>query len=422
MNYSAMSKEEIVALKNELDNEFAEYKKLGLSLDMSRGKPGSDQLDISMDVLNAVHTEDYISDSGFDYRNYGILDGIPECKKLFADILGLDPKNVIVCGNSSLNLMYDYLNQCYFIGACGHKAWKEQGKVKFLCPVPGYDRHFAITQYLGIEMIPVITGPEGPDMDAIRELIKDPLVKGVFCVPKYSNPTGLIYSDRVVDEFAALKPAADDFRVIWDNAYCIHDLTDNPKELKNIFEACKAYGTENNFVEFTSTSKISFPGAGVSVIAASDDNIKDILGRMKFQTIGFDKLNQLRHIKYFKDVNGIREHMKKHAAIIGPKFKIVLDTLEREIKPAGIGEWIRPEGGYFISYNVTLGSAKRVGELCKELGLVLTPVGATYPYGNDPDDKNIRIAPTYPSKEDLEKAIGVFCLCAKLAALEYLLK
>mgnify|MGYP002621592737 CR=1 FL=1 len=417
-----MTKEELKELKNELGIEYDKYKSMNLSLDMSRGKPGTDQLDISLGVLMTVEPEDYISETGFDYRNYGILDGIPECKKLFADLLQVDAENIIVCGNSSLNLMFDYLTQCYYKGVCGNKPWKEQGKVKFICPVPGYDRHFSIAEFLGIEMIPVMTNSEGPDMDAIRELVKDPMVKGAFCVPKYSNPTGIIYSDRVVKEFAELKPAADDFRVIWDNAYCIHDLVDSPKQLANIFDYALKNGTEKLFVEFTSTSKISFPGAGVSCIAASTYNVKDILGRMKYQTIGFDKLNQLRHIKYFKDVNGIREHMKKHASIIRPKFDIVLEALENEIKPIEIGKWIKPEGGYFISYDVTVGSAKRIGELCKDLGLVLTSVGATYPYGNDPDDKNIRIAPTYPSQDDLRMAVKIFCLCAKIAAIESLLK
>ena len=306
-------------------------------------------------------------------------------------------------------------------GIGGGTPWCKQGNVKFICNVPGYDRHFGIAEHFGIEMISVPMTPNGPDVDKIKELIKDDSVKGMFCVPKYSNPDGVTYSDETVDALASLKPAAKDFRVIWDNAYCVHDLTDTPDTLMNIFEACQKYGTEDYFVEFTSTSKISFPGAGISAIAASKNNIADIKKRMSAQTIGFDKLNQLRHVRYYKNADGIKAHMKKHAAIIAPKFQIVLDALESEIAPLGIGEWINPNGGYFISYNTTVGSAKRIGELCKEAGLVLTTVGATYPYGKDPEDRNIRIAPTFPSNEELKKAVEIFCLCAKISAVEALL-
>lgn len=422
MNYANMSENELKNLKAELLKEYEEYKALSLKLDMSRGKPGAEQLNLSADMLKCVLTpEECCSENGVDCRNYGVLDGIPECKRLFADVLEVSLANIIVGGASSLNLMYDYLNQCMFLGVGGCEPWSKQGKVKFICNVPGYDRHFAITEFFGVEMISVEMQKDGPDVEKIAELVRDPMVKGMFCVPKYSNPDGVTYSDEKVRALAALKPAAKDFRVIWDNAYVIHDLTDDPDKLLNIFEACSEYGTEDYFVEFTSTSKITFPGAGVSAIAASDKNIAEIKNRLNFQTISYDKLNQLRHAKYLKNIDGLRAHMKKHADVIAPKFKIVLDTLEREIAPASIGEWGKAKGGYFISYNTTVGSAKRVGELCKEAGLVLTTVGATYPYGKDPDDKNIRIAPTYPSDSELSKAMELFCLCAKLAAVEALL-
>ncbi|MBR5246616.1 MAG: aminotransferase class I/II-fold pyridoxal phosphate-dependent enzyme [Clostridia bacterium] len=421
MLYNQMSKEELVSLKGELEKKYEEVKNLGLALDMSRGKPSAEQLDLTMDMLKVMTTvEDCKAENGFDCRNYGVLDGMPECKKVFADILDVDTKNIIIGGTSSLNLMYDYLNQCMFLGVAGCEPWSKQGKVKFICNTPGYDRHFTITEFFGIEMISVEMDEFGPDVEKIAELVKDPMVKGMFCVPKYSNPNGVTYTDERVKALAALKPAAKDFRVIWDNAYIIHELTDTPDVLMNIFEACKEFGTEDNFVEFTSTSKISFPGAGVSAIAASDSNIAEIKKRLNFQTISYDKLNQLRHVKYFKNADGVKAHMDKHAAIMAPKFNLVLDMLEKEIAPLGIGEWVKVKGGYFISYNTVGSSAKRIGELCKEAGLVLTTVGATYPYGVDPEDKNIRIAPSFPPVEDLKKAMEVFCLCAKLAAVEAL--
>ena len=421
MLYNQMSKEELMSLKGELEKKYEEVKSLGLSLDMSRGKPSADQLDLTMDMLNVMSSvEDCKAENGFDCRNYGVLDGMPECKKLFADILDVEPKNIIIGGTSSLNLMYDYLNQCMYLGVTGCEPWSKQGKVKFICNTPGYDRHFAITELFGIEMISVEMDEFGPDVEKIAELVKDPMVKGMFCVPKYSNPNGVTYTDERVKALAALKPAAKDFRVIWDNAYIIHELTGTPDVLMNIFEACKEFGTEDNFVEFTSTSKISFPGAGVSAIAASDNNIAEIKKRLNFQTISYDKLNQLRHVKFFKNADGVKAHMDKHAAIMAPKFNMVLDMLEKEIAPLGIGEWVKVKGGYFISYNTVGSSAKRIGELCKNAGLVLTTVGATYPYGVDPEDKNIRIAPSFPPVDDLRKAMEVFCLCAKLAAVEAL--
>ncbi len=422
MLYNEMNREELLSLKSELEKEYEEVKSRGLSLDMSRGKPSAAQLDLTMDMLKVMSTvEDCKAENGFDCRNYGVLDGMPECKKLFADILEVDTKNIIVGGTSSLNLMYDYLNQCMFLGVAGCEPWSKQGNVKFICNTPGYDRHFAITEFFGVEMISVEMDEFGPDVEKIKELVKDPMVKGMFCVPKYSNPNGVTYSDERVKALAALKPAAKDFRVIWDNAYIIHELTDTPDVLMNIFEACKEFGTEDNFIEFTSTSKISFPGAGVSAIAASDNNIAEIKKRLNFQTISYDKLNQLRHVKFFKNADGVKAHMDKHSAIMAPKFNLVLDMLEKEIAPLGIGEWVKVKGGYFISYNTVGSSAKRIGELCKAAGLVLTTVGATYPYGIDPEDKNIRIAPSFPPVEDLRKAMEVFCLCAKIAAVEALI-
>ena len=420
MQYSQMSKDELRARKAELDKEFAEIKKLNLKLDMSRGKPGADQLDLSMDMLKTViGVCDCKAENGFDCRNYGVLDGLPECKALFAQMLEVSPDNIIIGGASSLNLMFDYIAQCMTKGA-GGAPWMQQGKIKFICNVPGYDRHFTICEHFGIEMLNVEMTENGPDVEKIRELVQDESVKGMFCVPKYSNPDGITYSDDTVRALAALQPAAKDFRVIWDNAYVVHDLTDTPDRLLNIFEACKPFATEDMFVEFTSTSKISFPGAGVSAIAASDNNIKAIKARLAMQTISYDKMNQLRHVKYFKNFDGITAHMKKHAAIIAPKFKIVLDALENELKENDLARWTKPNGGYFISLNTTGCSAKRVGELCKELGVVLTSVGATYPYGIDAQDRNIRIAPTYPSTDELKKAADVLCLCIKLATLEKL--
>lgn len=420
MQYSQLSKDELNVLSTQLKKEYNELKSQNLNLDMSRGKPGADQLDLSMDMLKEViGVCDCKAENGFDCRNYGVVDGLPECKRLFGEILGVNADNIIIGGSSSLNLMFDYVTQCMLKGA-GAKPWCEQGEIKFICNVPGYDRHFTICEYYGIKMINVPMLSDGPDVEKIKELIKDKSVKGMFCVPKYSNPSGITYSGEKVMALASLQPAAEDFRVIWDNAYVVHDLTPDADNLLNIFDACRQFGTEDYFVEFTSTSKISFPGAGVSCIAASDNNIKQIKDRLKMQTISYDKMNQLRHIKYFKDLDGIKVHMKKHAAIIEPKFRIVLDALEKELKAENLAQWTKPNGGYFISLDTTACSAKRVGELCKSLGVVLTSVGATYPYGIDSDDKNIRIAPTYPSVQELSKAVEVLCLCVKLATVEKL--
>lgn len=414
--YKEMSREELLSEKASLEQRYNEFKARGLKLDMSRGKPCKEQLDLSV-ALNDV--KDYVSD-GVDVRNYGMLDGIPSCKKLFAELMGVKAENVIVGPTSSLNLMYDYISQCYTHGA-GSTPWCKLDKVKFLCPVPGYDRHFTILEHFGIEMINVEMKEDGPDMDAVEELVKDPSVKGMFCVPKYSNPQGITFSDAVVRRIAALKPAAEDFRIVWDNAYCVHDLVDNGDKLLNIFDVLPEYGNDDLVVEVCSTSKITFPGAGISAIIASDNNIKAIKSRLNAQIISYDKMNQHRHVEFFGDANGVLEHMKKHAAILKPKFDIVLETLEKELAGKGIAFWVAPKGGYFISLDVMDGCAKRVGELCKNAGVTLTSVGATYPYGNDPNNRNIRIAPSFPPVDELSLAAELLCICTRLAAAEMLI-
>jgi len=393
--------------------ELAKAKKL--NLDMSRGKPGAAQLDISGDLLDPKWLQPAKTEKNFDCRNYGILDGIPEAKRLFGELLDVLPDQVIVCGNASLNLMYDYLAQCMLFGA-GGEPWVKQGKVKFLCPVPGYDRHFGILEYLGIEMVNIPMLADGPDMDMVAEAVKDPLVKGLICVPKYTNPEGKTFSDAVVRAFAALRPAALDFRVIWDNAYLVHDLYDDSDPLLNIFQVAKEQGTEDHFIEVCSFSKVTFPGAAVAAIAASPANIKAILARMNMQTIGHDKLNQLRHARYFGDLAGIKAHMKKHAEILRPKFEAVLEILARDL--TGIASWTTPRGGYFISLDLPKGCAKRTAQLLKEAGVVLTPAGATFPYGHDPLDRNLRIAPTFPPPEELIAATELLTICARIAVLE----
>ena len=414
--YAEMSREELLSEKASLEERYNEFKARGLKLDMSRGKPCKEQLDLSV-ALNDV--ADYVSD-GVDVRNYGMLDGIPSCKKLFADLMGVKPENVIVGPTSSLNLMFDYVSQCYTHGA-GSTPWCKLDKVKFLCPVPGYDRHFTILEHFGIEMINVDMKQDGPDMDAIEELVKDPSVKGMFCVPKYSNPQGITFSDDVVRRIAALKPAAEDFRIVWDNAYCVHDLVEDGDKLLNIFDVLPEYGNDDMVVEVCSTSKITFPGAGISAIIASDNNIKMIKSRLSAQIISYDKMNQHRHVVFFGDANGVLNHMKKHAAILKPKFDIVIKTLNEELAGKGIASWFAPKGGYFISLDVMDGCAKRVGELCKEAGVTLTSVGATYPYGKDPNNKNIRIAPSFPPVDELSLAAELLCICTRLAAAEKLL-
>ncbi len=417
------TKEQLEELKDALEREYAKFKAKGLKLDMSRGKPGSDQLAVSNGLLDAITSRDWEDDASnhsLEYRNYGLLTGIIECKEIFAKLLKVPTQNIIICGNSSLNMMFDYITQCMLTGS-GGAPWKDQGKIKFLCPCPGYDRHFAIAEYYGMELVPVEMTDKGPNMDQVEELIKDESVKGMFCVPKYSNPTGVTYSHGTVNRIAAMEPAAKDFRIIWDNAYIIHDLTDETEKLDNIFEVLRKYGHEDMVIEFTSTSKISFPGSGVAVLAASDNNIDMIIKRMSIQTIGYDKLNQFRHVKFYRDVKGIKSHMKLHRNILAPKFKAVNNELENRLGDYTFATWTKPKGGYFISLDVMDGTAKRVYELCKEGGVTLTAVGATFPYGHDPRDRNIRIAPSYPPVDELILATKLLCVCAKIAACEKLL-
>ena len=422
MKYTDLGRDELLTLQKELLEEYEAIKSKGLSLDMSRGKPNKAQLDLSNSMNDILQSNsDYRTAEGFDVRNYGVMDGIPECKKLFADLLGVKSENVIIFGASSLNIMYDYIAQCMLFGASGCKPWSKVDDVAFLCPVPGYDRHFGILENMGIRMINIPMDENGPDMDMIEEYIKNENVKGLFCVPKYSNPEGITFSDEVVRRFAALKPAAKDFRVMWDNAYIVHDCTETPDSLLNIFDEAAKAGSEDMFIEFVSTSKITFPGAGISALAASENNIKEIKKRMTAQIISHDKVNQLRHVRFLKNVEGINEHMKKHAAIIGPKFEAVLDGFKNNLDGLGIARWTKPNGGYFISLYVMKGIAKEVGRLCKEAGVTLTNVGATYPYGIDPDDSNIRIAPSYPDIDELTQAVEVLCICVRLAAVNKLL-
>lgn len=423
--YKDMSKEELLTLKDALMEEYKTEEAKGLNLNMARGKPGFSQLDLSMPMLDVVNSEsDMRTVLGNDVRNYGDLDGIGECRRLMADMMSVEKDNVVVCGNSSLNIMYDTISRSMTHGVNGSTPWCKLDKIKFLCPVPGYDRHFKITEYFGIEMINIPLYDDGPDMDLVEKYVNnDEAVKGIWCVPKYSNPTGISYSDEVVRRFAGLKPAAEDFRIYWDNAYCIHHLYDDVHdEILNILDECEKAGNPDMVYIFASTSKISFPGSGVSAIAASPKNIEFIMGQMTIQTIGHDKINQLRHARFFKDIDGLKAHMKIHAKLLRPKFEAVLNTLEKELTGLEIGSWIKPRGGYFISFDAMPGCAKNIVAKCKALGVILTGAGATFPYGKDPKDSNIRIAPTFPTPEEMELAAKIFVLCVKLASVEKLLE
>lgn len=423
--FKNMTKAQLEAVYSETKAELKKWEERGVHLDITRGKPGQSQLDLSSEMLTVVSDrDDCFAENGLDCRNYGILDGLPETKRLFSDLLGIPAERIMVLGNSSLNVMFDTIVRAMLFGvAGGFEPWCRQGRIKFICPSPGYDRHFAICQKLGIEMIPVAMTPDGPDMNAVYDIAcSDPSVKGIWCVPKFSNPDGITYSDETVEQFAALRPAANDFRIFWDNAYSVHELTDEKVELLDIFKAAEKYGTEDNIFYFASTSKITFPGSGVAIMAASEKNIEHIKPILATQTIGYDKINQMRHVKYFKNADGIREHMKKHAAIIKPKFDIVTSTFRRELGGLGIATWNEPKGGYFISLNVEDGLARRVYRLAMKAGVALTPAGATYPYGRDPRDRNIRIAPTYPDDRELKDALEILCLCIKRASAEKHLK
>ena len=425
MQYNDMSKEELLVLKESLNKEYAEAKAKGLALDMSRGKPSAKQLDVSLGLLDTINSSsDLKTLDGTDCRNYGVLDGIPEAKKLMADMMGTTPDHVIVYGNASLNIMYDQISRAYTHGILGNTPWCKLDKVKFLCPVPGYDRHFAITERFGIEMINIPMSESGPDMGMVEEYVsKDASVKGIWCVPKYSNPQGYTYSEETVKRMAALKPAAEDFRIFWDNAYVIHDLyDDNKDEIADIISECEKAGNPDMVFEFASTSKVSFPGSGIAALATSANNIADIKKQLTIQTIGHDKLNQLRHVRFFKDINGLKEHMRKHAEFMRPKFEAVESVLEEELGGLGIGSWTEPKGGYFISFEAMDGCAKAIVAKCKEAGVKLTGAGATFPYGKDPKDSNIRIAPSFPTPEEMKQAADLFVLCVKLVSVEKLLE
>ncbi len=424
--YQELSREELLALKAELGQAYEDAKGRGLSLDMSRGKPGETQLEIGMGFMDALNSQSGMkAENGVDVRNYGAPDGIPEARRLLADMMGVKPENVIMCGNGSLNVMYDTISRSMTQGVLGSTPWCRLDKVKFLCPAPGYDRHFAITEHFGIEMITVPMTPEGPDMDMVERLVsKDPSIKGIWCVPKYSNPQGYSYSDETVRRFAALEPAAADFRIFWDNAYAIHHLYDEEERQDSILEIlseCERAGHPDLVYEFCSTSKVIFAGGGIGAVASSQANLEDIRRSMSIQTIGYDKVNQLRHVRYFKNFDGMKEHMKKHGALMRPKFETVLKAL-KDLEGLGIGEWTKPNGGYFVSFEAMEGCAKAIVDRCREAGVTLTGAGATFPYGKDPKDSNIRIAPSFPTKEELAMAADLFVLCVKLVSVEKLLE
>lgn len=422
--YKEMSKEELVSLKAELERAFEDAKGKGLKLDMSRGKPTPAQLDMAMDIMDVLNSDsDMKTEAGIDCRNYGLMDGIPEAKQLMGEMMGVPAENVLVYGNASLSIMYDAVSRSMTHGVMGSTPWCKLDKVKFLCPVPGYDRHFKITEHFGIEMITIPMTPTGPDMDLVEKYVQeDASVKGIWCVPKYSNPQGISYSDETVRRFANLKPAAEDFRIYWDNAYVIHHLYDDKQDqILEILGECERAGNPDMVFEFCSTSKVSFAGGGIAAMAASNANLEFIKQSMTVQTISYDKINQLRHVRYFKNLDGMLAHMKKHAAIMRPKFEAVLEVLDKELTGLGIGEWTRPLGGYFISFDAMEGCAKAIVAKCKEAGVVLTGAGATFPYGKDPKDSNIRIAPSFPTPEEMAAATDLFVLCVKLVSVEKLL-
>ena len=424
-SFSEMSHEELKALIAAEQKKLDHWSDMDLTLDLTRGKPNQAQLDLSSGMLSIISDRgDCFSASGLDCRNYGILDGLPETKKLFSDLLDIPAKNILVLGNSSLNVMYDTIVRAMLFGvAGGHEPWCRQGRIKFICPSPGYDRHFTICREMGIEMVPVKMNDDGPDMNEVYNIAcSDPSVKGMWCVPKFSNPEGITYSDEVVEQIAMMKPAAPDFRIFWDNAYVVHELYDENVPLANIFELAKQYGTEDNIFYFASTSKITFPGSGLAIMAASDKNLEQIRPIIATQTIGYDKINQMRHVKFFKNADGIRAHMRLHAAILRPKFELVENKFEENLGGLGIAHWTKPRGGYFISLYVNNGCARRVYQLARSVGVTLTTAGSTYPYGRDPYDANLRIAPSYPELDELSQAIEILCSCIKVACAEKILK
>ena len=423
--YKELTRDELVSLKTELDKQFIDAKGKGLKLDMSRGKPTPAQLDMAMDIMDVLNSSsDMNAENGMDTRNYGMMDGIPEAKRLMGEMMGVPAENVIVYGNASLTIMYDTVSRSVTHGVLGSTPWCKLDKVKFLCPAPGYDRHFKITEHFGIEMITIPMTPEGPDMDLVEKYVQeDPAVKGIWCVPKYSNPQGYSYSDETVKRFAALQPAAEDFRIFWDNAYGIHHLYDDKQDqILEILSECEKAGHPDMVYEFCSTSKVSFAGGGISAMASSKANLDDARKSMTIQTISYDKVNQLRHVKYFKNLDGMLAHMRKHAEIMRPKFEAVQKVLEDELSGLDIGSWTKPLGGYFISFDAMEGCAKAIVAKCKEAGVVLTGAGATFPYGKDPKDSNIRIAPSFPTPEEMAEATDLFVLCVKLVSVEKLLE
>ena len=423
MYLSEMSRDEVISFREENVKLYNDFKAQGLCLNMARGNPCKEQLELSVDMLKVFDDGDFLSEDGIDVRNYGVLDGITEAKKFFSDMIGVGEDEIIIFGNSSLNAMFFAVQTAFNKGVLGGKPWSKCEKVKFLCPVPGYDRHFKLTDSFAVEMINIPMTADGPDMDMIEKLVADDeSIKGIWCVPQYSNPDGIVYSDETVKRFAALKPKAEDFRIFWDNAYCIHHLTDKPVKILNILEEAKKNNNENIVYIFGSTSKITFPGAGVAVMGASKANIDSLRAYLGISIISYDKMNQFRHVKYFGTFDNMLKHMDKHRAIIAPKFKVVSDTLNSELAPYGIGSWSDPKGGYFVSFNAPDGCAKKIVKMCAEAGVTLTGAGATFPYGVDPDDRNIRLAPTYPPIEDLKKAMSLFTICVKIAAADKILE
>lgn len=424
MDFLKMTKPELERVRREQEDKYRAFQAKNLALNMARGKPGAEQLALSNGMLDILNSHSvFLAPDGSDCRNYGGPDGLPALRALLADMMDVDAEHVLIGGNSSLNLMFDTVSCGMTHGFAGCEPWGVRKTRKFLCPAPGYDRHFAVTEYFGFQLISVPMTPDGPDMDMVESLAgSDPDVKGIWCVPKYENPMGITYSDDTVRRFASLKPAAKDFRIFWDNAYCVHDLSDTPDTLLSLWQECEKQGTLESVFFFASTSKITFPGAGIAAVAAGDGNLKDLRRYRSFQTIGPDKLNQLRHLYFLRDIDGVRAHMAKHRALIAPKFRAVEKTLQRELGGTNTAEWTNPKGGYFISVDVMHGCAKRVVELCKQAGVTLTGAGAAFPYGKDPNDSNIRVAPTLPPVAELEQAMALFCICVKLAAAEQLLK
>lgn len=422
-SYALMTKAELMSELALLSDLYSKQCEKKLALDMSRGKPSAEQLDLSNGMMTVLDGSDCKSENGFDARNYGVLAGLPEARRLIAQICKVDPENVVIGGPSSLEIMYDAVVRAILFGTeRSKKPWGKQDKIKFLCPVPGYDRHFGICEDLGIEMINIKMTKDGPNMDEVERLVSsDPTIKGIWCVPKYSNPDGITYSDDTVRRMAALSPAADDFRVFWDNAYIVHDITDTPDKLLNIFDLTVGTKNENLVYMFVSTSKITFPGAGISAFISSKRNVEFALEHLKYQIISYNKVNQLRHVRFFASEDGVINHMKKHSEFLKPRFDTVISALRRELSDLDIASFTAPNGGYFISLYTMPHTARRTGELCRAAGVTLTNVGATYPYGTDPDDSNIRIAPSYPSVEELKSAMEVLCICVRLAAVEKLL-